>query len=348
MNRREFMKKGSAAALGAGLAMKTGFSSDVFQEESARVIEVKHSEVLMEERLINVDIAREMLRAGMKSLTGMDNPWAQFIKPDERIGLKISTLGRPILFTHHGLLQALVKELEEYGIRKDNIIIWDRFESHMEDCDFDINRKRGKVKCYGTIASNKEGDLIDEEVFFESDFDNPEKREESGTRSYFSKLFSQHCDKIINLPVLKDHRLSGVTLCLKNVAYGICENNSRFHGEEHIGPFIADLCAHPQVREKVVLHILDGLEGCYDQGPRPRLLRALFLPKSLWFGTDPVAIDALGLQRIDRERKFKALPSLQEDGRPIDHIALAAKRGLGVSDLARIKVEKISMGSDLN
>jgi uncharacterized protein (DUF362 family) len=344
MNRREFLKKGPPAAVGAGLVMKTAFSSGTLQENTVRIIEVKHSEVLEEERLINEDIAREMLREGMKNLTGSDNPWAQFIKPDERIGLKINALGRPILFTHHGLLKALIKELREYGVEKDNIIIWDRFEKHMEDCKFDLTRKRGKVRCYGTIASGKQSDLIDEEVYFESDFDNPDKREESGTLSYFSKIFTQHCDKIINLPVLKDHRLSGVTLCLKNLAYGVCENNSRFHGPEHIGPFIADVCALPQVREKVVLHILDGLEACYDRGPRPRQLRSLFSPRSLWFGTDPVAIDAVGLDRIDRERKYKALPSLVEDGRPVDHIALAAKKGLGVSDLERINVEKIKLG----
>jgi len=344
MNRRDFLKKGSTAAIGAGLAVKSGFSSGSLQQKSARIIEVKHTEVLMEERLINVDIAREMLREGMKRLTASDNPWAHFLQPDERIGLKINTLGRPILYTHHGLLQALVMELKDYGVKEDNIIIWDRFESHMEDCDFDLTRKSGKVKCYGTIPLGNDEDLIDKEVFYESDVDNPEKREESGTRSYFSKIFTQHCDKIINLPILKDHRLSGVTICLKNIAYGLCENNSRFHGAEHIGPFIADLCALPQVGDKIVLHILDGLEACYDQGPKPRLLRALFSPRSLWFGTDPVAIDAIGFQRIDRERKYKALPSLAEDGRPIDHIALAAKKGLGVNDLKRIEVERIKLG----
>lgn len=344
LNRRDFLKKGSTAAIGAGLAMTSGFPSSAPQTDAARIIEVKHSKVLEDERLINVDIAREMLRAGMKSLTNSDNPWAHFIKPDEKIGLKINTLGRPILFTHHGLLQALSDELEEYGVKKDHIIIWDRFERHMENCNFELTRKTGKVKCYGTIASGKDQDLIDKDVFFESDFDNPKKREESGIRSNFSKIFTQHCDKIINLPVLKDHRLSGVTLSLKNVAYGVCENNSRFHGEAHIGPFIAGVCALPQVRRKVVLHILDGLEACYDQGPRPRQLRALFSPQSLWFSTDPVALDAVGFSLIDRERKFRALPSLEEEGRPIDHIALAAKKGLGVSDLNRIKVEKIKMG----
>ncbi len=222
MNRRDFLRKGSTAAIGAGLAMKSGFSSGALQVESARIIEVKHSEVLMDDRLINVDIAREMLREGMKSLTGSNNPWAQFIKPDERIGLKINALGRPILFTHRGLLQALVKELEDYGVKKDNIIIWDRFETHMEACEFDMNRKRGKVKCYGTIVSGKGNNNIDEKVFFESEFYNPEKREESCVCSYIAGSFTPHCDKIINLPVLKDHRLSGVTVCLKNMAYGVC------------------------------------------------------------------------------------------------------------------------------
>jgi uncharacterized protein (DUF362 family) len=314
------------------------------KKQSTSIVEVKHSEVMMEERMVNVDIAREMLRAGMKSLTGSDNPWAHFLNPDERIGLKISTLGRPILFTHHGLLQALSDELKEYGVKEDNIIIWDRYERHMEDCGFELSREAGKIKCYGTISSGKEQDLIDNGVFFESHFDNPEKREESGTRSYFSKIFTQHCDKVINLPVIKDHRLSGVTLTLKNIAYGVCENNSRFHGASHIGPYIADVCALPRVREKVVLHILDGLEACYDQGPRPRQLRALFSPQSLWFGTDPVALDSVGFQLIDRERKYKALPSLEKDGRPIDHIALAAKKGLGVNDLNRIKIAKILLG----
>jgi hypothetical protein len=137
--------------------------------------------------------------------------------------------------------------------------------------------------------------------------------------------------------------LSGVTLALKNLAYGLCENNARFHGSEYIGPFIADFCALPEVKNKVILHILDGLEACYERGPRPRNLRSLFSPRTIWLSSDPVALDAVGLKVIQNERRSRAHRTLEEEGRPIDHIELAAKKGVGVCDLDRIKLEKIEL-----
>jgi uncharacterized protein (DUF362 family) len=137
--------------------------------------------------------------------------------------------------------------------------------------------------------------------------------------------------------------MCGVTLSLKNLAYGLCENNARFHGPEHIGPFIADFCALPEVKNKVVLHILDGLEACYDRGPRPGNLRSLFTPKTIWLSTDPVALDVVGLGVIQRERRSRAYRTLAQEGRPMDHIELAAKKGVGVSDLRRIALEKIEL-----
>jgi uncharacterized protein (DUF362 family) len=184
---------------------------------------------------------------------------------------------------------------------------------------------------------------VDKDVVYSSEHDNPEKREEGGTASYFSKIFTQECDKIINMPILKDHGLSGVTLSLKNLAYGLCENNARFHGPEHIGPFIADFCALPEVKRKVVLHILDGLEACYDRGPRPRNLRSLFTPKTIWLSNDPVALDSVGFKAIQTERRSRAYRTLREEGRPIDHIDLAAKKGVGVNDPDRIELERVDL-----
>jgi len=344
INRREFLKKGSSAVIGAGFAPVLGTYSGISETAAAKVVEVKHPEVIQKYRLIDEKIAREMLRQGLKRLTGSDDPWRHFVKPEERIGLKINTLGRPILFTHHGLIRAVVEELKEYGVKENHILIWDRFERHMEDCGFEFNTSGKSVRCYGTIALKNETDRLDRETAYASDCDNPDKREDSGTKSFFSGIFTQECDKIINMPVLKDHRLSGITFCLKNLAFGLCENNSRFHGSGHIGPYIADFCALPSVREKTVLHIGDVLEACYDQGPRPRQLRALFSPRKIWLGRDPVAMDALGFQAIETERRYKALPSLEEENRPIDHISRAAKKGIGVGDLRRIKVEKILLG----
>jgi len=329
--------------MGAGLVLQSGLSSDSAETASAKIVQVRHSQVLKLERAVDPVIAREMLRQGMEKLTGTDSPWQRFFKPHERIGLKINTLGRPILYTHHGLIQAVVEELKEFGVKESNIIIWDRFEKHMEDCEFQFNTEGDKVRCYGTNALRKGVDRVDRELFYTSDFDNPDKREEAGTKSFFSRIFTQDCDKIINMPILKDHRLSGITFCLKNLAYGLCENNNRFHGAQHIGPYISDFCALDHVREKTVLNICDVLEACYNQGPRPTELRALFSPREIWLSTDPVALDTLGFQSLENERKYKALPPLGEGGTPVDHIALAAKKGVGVNDPERIKVEKITL-----
>ena len=71
--------------------------------------------------------------------------------------------------------------------------------------------------------------------------------------------------------------------------------------------------------------------------------KALFTPQTLWLGTDPVALDTVGFQVIDAKRKERGLPALAESGRPIDHIELAGKKGIGISDLNRIKLDKITL-----
>ena len=111
--------------------------------------------------------------------------------------------------------------------------------------------------CLGT--QTVEGDeWYDAEESYISDQDNPGRRQNNSNISRISSLFTEECDKIINLAILKDHGLAGVTLALKNLAYGFCDNNARFHGRDHIGPFIADFCSRSDVRNKVVLHLIDG------------------------------------------------------------------------------------------
>ncbi len=342
MNRREFIKKSSTSALGAGIVLKSGLSS--MPKEKSRVVEVFHPKAVSQGRKIDQSKVGEMLQKGMKTLTGSDNPWKQFIKPTDRVGLKINTLGRPVLYTHHELIQALIQELTEYGVKENNIIVWDRYEKHMVNSDFEIKTSGKGVQVYGTETLEEGKNYFDPDFVYTSDFDNPERRsKERGIDSLFSSIFTKACDKVINMAILKDHSLSAVTLCLKNLAYGLSDNNARFHGPDHIGPFISDFCNHPMVKKKVVLHMIDGLEGCYDKGPAPGSDETLFTSNTLWVGTDPVALDTVGFQVIEKKRKEKGLPSFKEAGRPVDHIELAAKKGLGVSNIDQIKLERIQL-----
>jgi uncharacterized protein (DUF362 family) len=348
MNRREFMVRTSSTILGAGLAAKSGIGLETGPAASARVIEVYHAGAVPERRRVDQEVVAEMIRSGMRKLTGKESPWGEFLKPGDRVGLKINTLGRPLLFTHHELIRAMIGELTAFGIRENNLIVWDRWEHHMTASGFKLNASDKGVRCYGTEGRGVSRRRIDPDVVYVSDVDNAGERED-GTASRFSSIFTKECDKIINMAVLKDHSTSGYTLCLKNLAFGVCDNNNRFHKSDCIGPFIAGFCAHPLVREKVVLHLVDGLEACYDLGPVPDNPRVIFAPKTIWFGTDPVALDAVTYPVIDAKRVAMGLPRLKDsaayDGgmRPVDHIDLAAAKGVGIRDLARIKVEKADL-----
>jgi uncharacterized Fe-S center protein len=180
------------------------------------------------------------------------------------------------------------------------------------------------------------------------------------------KLVSRELTKIINIPNVKDHGATGATGCLKNIAYGSFSNVARTHrnGVSHTLSFVGTLASVEPLRSRTVLQIMDGLRGVWHGGPFARTLRYVFHPKRILFGTDPVAIDRLLLDMVDDERKRHGAISIwdrnkgsltgdqrQRDNDPNanilirepGHVEYAARLGLGVADLAKIKVEDIAL-----
>ncbi len=137
------------------------------------------------------------------------------------------------------------------------------------------------------------------------------------------------------MPLLKDHDLSGVSISLKNF-YGAIHNPNKYH-QNNCNPYIADLNTHPYIQEKVKLIVCDALLPQYHGGPS-------FKPQWIWklgavlFSLDPVALDAVGADLIEQQRRQHGLPSLREAGRHPQYIHTAAEYGLGVDDLSRIDI----------
>jgi uncharacterized protein (DUF362 family) len=166
-------------------------------------------------------------------------------------------------------------------------------------------------------------------------------------------------DKIVNVPVLKDHGSAGVTLALKNLSHGLVNNVSRSHSTHATNAcntFIPAIVAQPHIRQKVVLHVLDGLKAVYQGGPSAKK-EFVWAYKSLFFATDPVAVDQIGWEIIDAKRKQSGLPPVAQAGRSGNppnpkegfdirqpqHIPLAAALGLGVGDRAKIEYRKVAL-----
>ena len=61
IDRREFIKRSSSAMLGAGVAFGSGFKLGAQDTQAAKVVEVKHSEVLQSGRILDPEIVRNMV-----------------------------------------------------------------------------------------------------------------------------------------------------------------------------------------------------------------------------------------------------------------------------------------------
>ena len=117
---------------------------------------------------------------------------------------------------------------------------------------------------------------------------------------------------LINLPVLKEHNASGVTGCLKNLAYGSFNNVARTHVDPktYTDPVIPVMCSVGPLRSKSVLHIMDGIRAVYHGGPFGWNPEFVWEAKTLLIGTDPVAIDRVELEIVEQKRREVGAPSL--------------------------------------
>jgi uncharacterized protein (DUF362 family) len=145
---------------------------------------------------------------------------------------------------------------------------------------------------------------------------------------------------VINVPILKDHDMAGMTFSMKNM-YGVVDRPDTLHGN-NCNPGVADLNCVPLVKEKVCFTIGDALSSVYQGGP-------VFRPEHLWYpnaiivGEDRVAIDSTALQILNRKRVEMGLPTLEAAGRAPRYIETAAdvKHKLGVNDPKRIKLIEV-------
>jgi uncharacterized protein (DUF362 family) len=201
----------------------------------------------------------------------------------------------------------------------------------------------------------------DPDVYVEANFFG-----EDDTRSYLLRMVTEQFTKIINVPNMKDHGASGVTGCLKNIAYGEFNNVARSHykAQTETLSFIGTLAHVEPLRSRTVLNIMDGLRGVWHAGPFSRDKRYRFYPKQMKFGTDPVAIDRFLIDVIDNKRKqegaisvwerdmkyfstklddWQANPNVNRFIREPGHIEYASKLGLGVYDTNRIHHTEITV-----
>ena len=132
-------------------------------------------------------------------------------------------------------------------------------------------------------------------------------------------------DKIINVPIVKHHNLSRVTMGMKNWYGMLGGRRNQLHQNIEVG--ITDLAAFM----RPTLTILDAYRVLTANGPQGGNLNDVKLVKTVVAGVDPVAIDAYGAT-------FLGLKAEQ-----IPYIMMGHERGLGNRNYSELQVKYVSL-----
>jgi len=264
-----------------------------------------------------------MFRRGFELLTREQeerNAIRAIFRPDDRVGIKVNTIGGRAISTRPEVSLSLAALLSRNGSPDKNIVVWDRTNRELRDAGYKLAASADGFRVFGT---DTDGAGYGQELVSHLNIG-----------SLFSKIQTDFVTASISLAILKDHGMAGITAGMKNY-FGAVHNPNKYH-DFRCNPFVPEVFDSPPVKGKHKISILDCLMVQYHRGPS---FHAQWAERYGGFvlSLDPVAADRVGWALIERFRAAKGLPSLAEEGREPVYLATAEKMGLGRADLGEIE-----------
>ena len=339
VSRRSFLKALGAGALGFAVrpGLARGLDKRLFPAAFASDVVQCYHDLATSGNTVNEPVVQMMMDESVMTLTGIRSvgeAWKSLfpgITNASVIGIKVVCTNR-YLPSHPELIRCIANGLVQMDFggtlfKRNNIVVWDRVDSELTNCGFTIydGSDPDTMRCFGTNHSGV-------------GYDYGTPLTVNGVTSYPSNIISQMVDYIINVPALKSHSISKVTLNLKS-HYGSVNNASSLQHTSQCDPAIPHL--NQQVRDIITpndiqkVFIIDGLFGLYSGGPTgsPNCN-----PKFLITSRDIVACDCQGQNVINRERESHGLS-------PYDatHITTAAQSpyNLGTTEVNLIELNNV-------
>ena len=253
----------------------------------------------------------ELLAAALKNLGGLK----RFITRGDVVVIKpnIGWDRSPALAanTNPELIQALVKACFSAGAKK--VRIFDRT----------CNNPR---RCYRNSGIEEKAKAAGAEVLHVRD--NHYKNIKIGGKLIdewpINKNYLQ-ADKVINVPVAKHHSLSRVSLGMKNLMGVMGGNRGSLHN--HFAEKISEI----DTKILPALTIIDAYRILTEKGPQGGRPEYVKLTKTLIASPCMVSADFLALELFGLQ--------LQD----VEHLRVAAEKGLNKYDLKRLKVKRIDL-----
>ncbi len=275
------------------------------------------------------------------------------------VGLKVNPVGPKLISTRLELVDAVIAWLLSGGIKRSDIIIWDRFDYMLRDAGFTPGRFPGigieglqtmdEAAAAGQIQDNSRwlapnGHHVSEANFdlsfsYWADVEGPKdlpylnQHVFNGKDSYFGKLLTKKLTKIINLPVFKNTG-NAISMATKNIGYGAICNTNRLHKPLFLN-VNSEVHAFPVIRDKLVLNVTDALRAQYDGGP-DAAANFIYSFGTLFLATDPFALDMICHRTLVEKRKSMGV-KVNEHPLYTEYLRYAQRLGLGLADPEKIQ-----------
>ena len=301
----------------------------------------------------NPAVTRRMVDAlvlGVTQQPDIARAWRSLVTPADRVGIKVCAAGGRYFASHRGIVEAIVAGLEESGIPRARVIVWDRDAGELRAAGFIGQRGGYQVRGIAPVTGYDRaapvsaptlGKLIWGDLLFQDSRKRGGKRlpesEQLSSVSHVASIVSREITKIINVPVLSDESGCGVAGALYNMTVPNVDNWRRFTQSEGGTDAIPDVYADEHLGPKVVLTIMDALRPQYAGGPQFNPNYA-FSWHMIYASKDPVALDAHAFRLIEGWRKEAKLPPV---GKRAAWLETAAQSGLGNFAEGKITVRPV-------
>jgi uncharacterized protein (DUF362 family) len=274
------------------------------------------------------DDAKEMLRRAMEELTGksdLADAAKLFVHPDDKVCVKVNGIALQNMATNKELVLPFVDAMIASGVPAANITLLEQYPGFMNGTRITAKSVPAGVKVVWHANNDATMDW----------------RDIPGTQRHtkFVRALTEST-ALINFALIKDHSICGYTGALKNMTHGCSVNPHDFH-DHHASPQIAILSAQDILRSRLRLCVIDGFKLMAHGGPLYKHPEYVTAHESVYASTDPVALDAIGWDLVEKARaKFK-LKSLTDEGRPPAYIRAAADLGVGIADPSKITLREV-------
>ncbi len=305
MDRREFFKKSAYAGVAAGAYMSFGDKLNLLANPKTAdpqlydLVAIKGGEPEL------------MFDKGMQSLGGMKN----FVKSNQTVVIKPNigwdTIPERAANTNPKLISQIVKHCFDAGAK--DVYVFDHTCDSWNACYTNSGIEKAAKDAGAKIVSGNS------ESYYQ------EVKVEKGKRLKETTVHELilESDVFINVPILKSHGGTGLTISMKNLM-GVVWDRKYWHRND-LHQCIADYATF----RKPDLNIVDAYSVMKKNGPRGVSEADVVTLKSQIISTDMVAADAAAAKIFGKK------PS------EIDYIRIADEMNVGTMDLSKLNINRI-------